>query len=143
MKKTFIFCLLFLFVTSCPLFAEGGLIVNLESQNLSAEEEVLHPFFMALKNGEVDEIKQYLSDDMYEKRRVLLEQNKEYPAFLREYYAGAQFSVVEAVREGDDILVGIMINFAGGHGTKTRLRLRNETANPKLSISVPTSSGRR
>jgi hypothetical protein len=98
---------------------------------------------MALKNGEVDEIKQYLSDDMYEKRRVLLEQNREYPAFLREYYAGAQFSVVEAIREGDDILVGIMINFAGGHRTKTRLRLRNETANPSLSISVPALSSRR
>ena len=45
--------------------------------------ETVSPFLEALKNGDVSLIKQYIAGDMYESRRILLEQNKEYPEFLR------------------------------------------------------------
>jgi hypothetical protein len=49
--------------------------------------------FGALRNGDVQTIKLYLSDQEYGRRKVLFEQNYEYPAFLRNFYRGAAVRV--------------------------------------------------
>ena len=76
--------------------------------------ETVFPFLEALKNGDVSLIKQYIAGDMYESRRILLEQNKEYPEFLRKYYQGVEFYVDNAHGSGDYVLVHISIEYPNG-----------------------------
>jgi len=68
----------------------------------------------------------YLSGDMYRQTRVLLEENKGYPQFLRNFYKGANFSVKSAVTAGDDIIADIVIEFPHGGKSLARLKLSNE-----------------
>jgi hypothetical protein len=76
--------------------------------------EIVFPFFTALKNGDVSSIKQYIAGDMYESRRILLEQNTEYPEFLRKYYQGVEFYVDNAQGSGDYVLIQISIEYPNG-----------------------------
>lgn len=76
-------------------------------------ENVL-PFFEALKNGDVSSIKQHVAGEMYEKKKVLLEQNTEYPQFLRNYYQGVEFYVDNVTKSGDYLLVYISIEYPNG-----------------------------
>ena len=85
--------------------------------------ETVLPYCMALRDGDVSLMKQYLSGDMYEKNRVLLEQNKEYPEFLRKYYQGAQFQVVKAEEIDNNILVNVEIEYPDGRLNFGKLRL--------------------
>jgi hypothetical protein len=92
-------------------------------------DEAFHPLFSAMKNGEVEKIKNYISDEMLERNRVLLEQNREYPDFLRKFYDGTQFRVVEAVRNGDIVVANIMIIFQDGYESEIRLQLHWDRSN--------------
>ena len=76
--------------------------------------ETVFSFLTALKNGDVNSIKQYIAGDMYESRKILLEQNKEYTEFLREYYQGVEFYVDSAHGSGDYVLVHISIEYPNG-----------------------------
>src|SRR5512147_1757621 len=44
--------------------------------------------FQALQSGDVQTLKSHMAGHMYEQYKVLLEQNSEYPAFLRNFYRG-------------------------------------------------------
>jgi hypothetical protein len=63
---------------------------------------------------------------MFERNRVLLEQNREYPDFLRKFYDGAQFKVVEVVRNGDIVVANVMIIFKDGYESEVRLQLHRD-----------------
>ena len=63
---------------------------------LEIESNVLKPFFEALKNGDVSSLLELISGEMYRNNKVLLEQNEQYPEFLRKYYSGAKFIVEKA-----------------------------------------------
>jgi hypothetical protein len=76
---------------------------------LELETKILTPFFNALKDGNVDIIKQYISTDMYRKNRRLLDQNRDYPEFLRKFYKGASFHAKSMLLEGDKITVDVEI----------------------------------
>lgn len=76
--------------------------------------ETVLPFFEALKNGDVKLIKKYIAGYMYESKKVLLEQNMEYPEFLRNYYQGVEFYVDSAYRSGDYVLVHISLEYPNG-----------------------------
>jgi uncharacterized protein YktA (UPF0223 family) len=69
------------------------------SDEIDMENTVILPFLNALKNGDVKKIKNYLSTDTYNEYKKLLEENKEYPKFLRDYYKDAKFRVVRASSE--------------------------------------------
>ena len=45
---------------------------------MEIKNTALLPYFNALKDGDVIAIKRYLGPDLYQKNRVLLEQNKEW-----------------------------------------------------------------
>jgi hypothetical protein len=85
--------------------------------------ETVFPFLEALKNGDVDLIKQYIAGDMYESRKILLEQNEEYPEFLRKYYEGVQFYIDNAHGSGDYVLVYISIEYPNGDSGSGKLCL--------------------
>ena len=85
--------------------------------------ETVMPFCIALKAGDVSAIKQYLSEDMYKKNKVLLEQNKEYTEFLRNYYQGGEFRVVKAEEIDNKIIVDVVIEFSSGEHRSGKLHL--------------------
>lgn len=67
-------------------------------------------YFNAMQNGDVVTLKSCMSGRLYEKRKILLEQNAGYPEFLRKYYAGADIQIAEA-RDG---VVKVMAEFPDG-----------------------------
>jgi len=83
----------------------------------------LVPFFTACKNGDVEAITEYISDDMYEKNKVLLEQNKEYPEFLRNFYRDAIFQEEKIVKSEETIFVNVIVTFPGGYQSVAEYRL--------------------
>lgn len=95
------------------LFASGNSVaqelLKTDPFYLKVEAEILTPFFNALKDGNVDIIKQYISTDMYRKNRRLLDQNRDYPEFLRKFYKGASFQTKNMLLEGDKITVDVEI----------------------------------
>ena len=76
--------------------------------------DVVLPFLDALKNGDVGLIKSYIAGDIYKNKRVLLEKNKEYSAFLRNYYQDVEFYIEKALESGDYIEVYVGIEFSNG-----------------------------
>lgn len=82
------------------------------------------PLFRAFKNGDVDAIKEYISDDVYEKNKVLLEQNKEYPNFLRNFYSDAIFQVRKVVKSEEMVFVDVRVRFPGGYQVVTKVQLK-------------------
>jgi hypothetical protein len=127
MRKTILLGILLVFVTCYPSQAKDGLMMSSpEYLELVQTNEAFQPLFSAMKNGEVEKIKNYISGEMFERNRVLLEQNREYPDFLREFYDGAQFKVVEAVRNGDIVLANIRVIFQDGYESEIRLQLHRD-----------------
>jgi len=121
--RKFLFLLpLLLFAGSHELLYAQELCIN-EALYGDMRDETLLPFFRALRDGNVEVIKHYISGDMYRQSRVLLEKNKDYPRFLRDFYQGASFSVERAITAEGNIIADIVIEFPQGSKIFTRLRL--------------------
>jgi hypothetical protein len=103
-------------------------IVLTDPEVLNIQEQVLLPFFEGLKNGDVSLMKRHMSRDLYESNRVLLEENQEYPAFLRDYYKNISFRVVKAEREatGSGLIFHVAVETPGGSVEVHELRLSRE-----------------
>jgi hypothetical protein len=87
--------------------------------------------FDALRRGDLRTIKLYLSADEYVRYKVLFEQNKEYSAFLRNFYTGANLRVgqVDSVLSAtDDVIAEFLVDFPGSETLNTRMRLNRDTA---------------
>jgi hypothetical protein len=126
MRKTILLGILLVFVTFCPSQAEDGLTIRPEYLEPVQADKAFQPLFSAMKNGEVGKIKNYISGEMLQRNRVLLEQNREYQDFLRKFYDGVQFKVVKAVRNGDIVVANIMIIFQDGYESEIRLQLHRD-----------------
>jgi hypothetical protein len=85
--------------------------------------EIVLPFFSALKAGDVNSIKRYIAGDMYESKKVLLEQNKEYPEFLRNYYRGVEFYTENIAEDSGYIIVDISVEYPNGDCGTAKLYL--------------------
>jgi len=83
----------------------------------------VYPFFKALKEGDVSSIKQLIAGEMYDSKRLLLEKNKDYPEFLKNYYQGIEFYVENTTQNGNYIIVDFLIEFPGGNQNLARLYL--------------------
>jgi len=77
------------------------------------QNKTLRPFFNALKNGNVEQIKRFFSGKMYSEYRLLLEENKGYPDLLREYYKDAVFSVERGITSDNRIIVDFSVEIPG------------------------------
>jgi hypothetical protein len=120
--------------------------VNAETKQVSflmqekLANEVINPYFTALREGNVNEIKKHLSEEMYEKNKVLFEQNKEYPAFLQKYYLGTEVSVERAEIIDGVTVVNVLIVFPNGNSSNSRLKLqkkRDKDGNEVWKIGKP------
>jgi hypothetical protein len=120
-RKIIVISMLFIFSLCGHLNAQE--IQMSDTLYNSIVNETVLPYCKALRDGDVSSIKQYLSEDMYEKNRVLLEQNTEYPEFLRKYYQGARFKVVKAEEVDDNIIVNVEFEYPDGRLNYGKLRL--------------------
>lgn len=122
MKKIIIgFCFVGLLFASNLLVAEE--LLKTDPFYYEIETEILAPFFNALRDGDVDVIKEYISKDVYRKNRRLLDQNKEYPEFLRNYYQGASFHTKSVLLQRDTIIVDVEIQMSSGDSLTEELYL--------------------
>lgn len=108
-------------ITGSPTYADN-LPLSPDRCEVVVRDIVL-PFLDALKNGDVDSIKLHIAGDIYENRRVLLEKNKEYPEFLRNYYHGLEFYIENVMESGDYIVVHLEVEFANGEEGQAQLYL--------------------
>jgi hypothetical protein len=93
---------------------------------------VIVPFFQALQNGDVQTIKQYLSPSLYAQYQVLLEQNREYPDFLRKYYQGAKLQLRKISAKQGHTVVRAVINFPTGETSTMNVILKDEKTGLKV-----------
>ncbi len=112
----------FVFVSFNILNAQEISRIDLLYKNVKSDTFV--PLFRAFKNGDIDAIKEYISDDMYEKNKVLLEQNKEYPNFLRNFYSDAIFQVRKVVKSEEMVFVDVRVRFPSGYQSVTKVQLK-------------------
>ena len=126
MKKFILpICFIAVALLSTPSIAQP--VDMADSVGLEIQDAVVLPFFEALKNGDVNEIKQYLSTRMYNEYKTLLEQNKEYPEFLRNYYRDATFSIASASKIDGEIEVDVIIEFPNNSQSVSKLIVSEET----------------
>lgn len=59
-------------------------------------------YFEALKSGQVKKLAAMLTDPMLDSKRMLLEQNPAYPAYLKKYYKDATMRVIDISRTETD-----------------------------------------
>ena len=137
MRKRNIFFSFLIITISCGFLYAEELTVRDELYDDLLSEIVL-PFFNALKAGDVDSIKRYIAGDMYESKKVLLEQNKEYPEFLRNYYRGVEFYKEDIAEDGGYIIVDITIEYPNGDYGSGKLYLW-QIKDIKQGIHVPGS----
>jgi hypothetical protein len=122
MKRILFLLPLLVFIISSELLSAQELSVG-EALHSNIMNKTFFPLFEALRSGDTEAIKNYISGDMYHQKKVLLEENKDYPRFLREFYRGANFSVERAVLIDGDIIANVVIEFPDGDKSHVLLRL--------------------
>lgn len=127
MKK---FALLFSFLslTLICTITYAGEISQSDSLYIEIQDGAILPFFTALQDGDINAIKRYVSSAMYSKYKRLLEDNKEYPKFLRDYYRGAKFRMERTTKIDSHVVVDVMIEFPNGYRSINKLRVSKKTS---------------
>ena len=122
MKKTFIFTIgiTFFLVQGTVLAKE---ITLKENEVEAVAVQFFEPVFEALKKGDLKTLKQNMTEEMYQRYRKLLEENKEYSNFLQEYYRNAHFSVIAAKVIDDYIDVELRIEYLDGNSGRVHVKL--------------------
>lgn len=101
--------------------------------------DIVYRYTAALASGDVEEIKNVLSGRIYNSRKVLIEQNTEYPNSLRSYYSGASFGVAMSAGDSEHypegLLVNVQIIFGNGNsGTETLILMESDRGNSDWRI---------
>jgi len=129
MKKLYVY-----FLTVASLFFNSTFLSAQVVVTNSVIDEITKTYtslFDALRGGDLRTIQLYLLPEEYAQYKVLLEQNKEYSAFLRNFYAGANLRVgqVDSVASADNEVIGeFIVDFPGRETLNTRMRLNRDKA---------------
>ena len=125
MRVASLMCFVFFVSISCNIL-NAQEISRSDPLYRNVKSKLFVPLFRALKTGNVDAIKKYISEDMHEKNKILLEQNEEYPNFLRNFYRGALFQVKKVIKSEEIIYVDVMVSFPGGYQNVAKYQLKEE-----------------
>ena len=89
--------------------------------------------FQAMKDGDVATIQKYCSGQMLSEYKTLFEQNQDYPAFLRNFYKGATFSIANLKPTPDgDMVVDVVIELGEGSKSTTHLNAKRFDGPPPI-----------
>ncbi len=105
------------------------------------DSQTFRPFLNALKSGNIEAIKRYLTEKKSEETGLLdLEgdEYREYSDMLKNYYKGVVFSIEQGVVSEGQIIVDVAIEFPGGGQSITQYYLQEQSGNASQS-----SEGRR
>ena len=103
----------------------------LEANALEPNDIVLF-YLQALKQGDVEAIKDSIAGELYRKRKVLLEQNEYYSEFLKKFYQDAEFQITKTTAEDDKVFISVDVDFSGRNTNFTLLLLKNNAGNWKI-----------
>jgi hypothetical protein len=119
MKRGLVFLIVIAFL------AGGNSILAAGSEK---PEDTVIQFFEASKNGDTETIKQLIAGSFYNQRKVLLEENADYPDFLRKYYEGTEIQINKTIMKKGGMVgvVGIKIQFPDGNLDTTKLLLKKD-----------------
>ena len=79
--------------------------------NALGPDDTVLDYFQALQQGDISAIKHSISGDLYKKRKVLLEQNTNYPEFLKNVYQGAEFQIKKSTIQENNAVVTVEVYF--------------------------------
>lgn len=122
-------------ITSHSLFAEKPMVID--EANRKAAIGTVKAYFRALKTGDVDALKPYLPDEVYNKHKALLENNKEYPAFLRNYYKDIKYGVSDVQVIDGEVTVSFFMAFPGQNPRHSQIVLKKEKKALKHRHATP------
>ncbi len=107
---------------------------NLSNSELYDEvrETTVAPLFDALKAGDLAGIKAHLHTEFYEQYRVLFEQNTEYGQFLRDYYAGSEYELVNVRQDKGINIAEVKVYWPDGREVAMDLQVAGEGAQRKV-----------
>jgi hypothetical protein len=94
-----------LFVCFC-LFPFEICAEDVDQQGLT---KTVEDFFIASSNGDVEAIKALIGGPYYERRKVLLNANQEYPKLLRSYSKRGKMRIVEIQKEAGQSTAIVMV----------------------------------
>jgi hypothetical protein len=101
---------------------------SLHAETTKAIDSVIAGYFGALKNGDVDAIKYYIAGDFYEKKKALLENNQNYPEFLKKIYQESEVRVLNSTQTGDNAVVEVGIYGPDSSISVTKMRLKKDSS---------------
>lgn len=107
---------------------------NLSNSELydDVRETTVAPLFDALRAGDLAGIKAHLHADYYQQYRVLFEQNTEYGQFLRDYYAGSEYQLVDVRQEKGINIAEVKVYWPDGREVAMDLQVAGEGAQRKV-----------
>lgn len=107
--------------------------------NDSEAERFMTDYFSALQSGDVETILTMLTDPLLSSRRLLLEKNTAYPAFLRKTYADATFDMDGILSPNQDVyIVDFKIFFSDAtNPSRSEIYLKRGDSGLKIFNEVP------
>ena len=88
------------------------------------EYSLFIPFMDALFAGDVGALKPLLDDDHYARFASLLEENTDYPEYLREHYKGASFELVDIDEQGNQLIGTVTVYWGDGRSSDMTVPLK-------------------
>ena len=86
-KKIIGYCILLMSLGMSASYAAEDTIID----------TVINPLFNALKNGDLKSIETYIDEPLYSEVKAQLQNNQEYPEYLRQYYSESYVEVINIV----------------------------------------------
>ena len=100
------------------------------------DSKTFRPFLKALKNGDIEAIKHYLTEEKSEQTGLLElegEEYKEYAEMLINYYRGVVLSIEGIALSEEQIIVDVLMEFPGGARSVTQFYLQEQSRNADKS----------
>jgi len=114
-----------LFMGDQSLLAEGA----------ASPDECVLQFFAASKNGDLKTMKQLITGSFYAQRKTLLEENAQYPDFLRKHYADTRLQITSMREERGGWVAEVRIKFPDGSVDSNKLLLQKDATGTWKIIS--------
>lgn len=139
MKRVLFYILALLFLWHNTAVSEER---NIDPELLGEiDSKTFRPFLNALKSGNIEAIKRYLTENKSEETGLLDlegEEYREYSDMLKNHYRGVVFSIEQGVVSEGQMIVDVEIEFPGGGRSITQYYLQEQSGNASQS-----SEGRR
>jgi len=123
MSKT----ILYIFLAVLTVVTFGAI----EAKAIEPNDAALR-YFEALQNGNINTIKDSIMGDLYKKRKILLDQNANYPEFLKNIYQGAEFQITKTTPQGNNAVVNVNVNFPDRQKDFTLFLKKDDMGNWKI-----------